>query len=79
MVVGSNPGAIYRMDMTFFTLICIKNCIVCLKRLKINEKEAVVGPYKNRNNKEVKTASLQVPCSLQLQPAERRRGRAERG
>ena len=32
------------MDMTFFTFICCKNCIVCLKRLKINKKEAGVGP-----------------------------------
>ena len=30
----------------FFTLICCKNCIVCLKRPKINEKEAEVGPRK---------------------------------
>ena len=29
---------------TFFTLICCKNCIVCLKRPKINKKEAGVGP-----------------------------------
>ena len=29
----------------FFTLICCKNCIVCLKRPKINEKEAEVGPF----------------------------------
>ena len=35
-VVGSNPGAVYWMDMTFFTLICCKNGIVCLKRSKIN-------------------------------------------
>ena len=28
-----------------FTLICCKNCVVCLKRLKINEKEAGVGPF----------------------------------
>ena len=31
----------------FFTLICCRNCIVCLKRPKINEKEARVGPFKN--------------------------------
>ena len=31
---------------TFFTLICCKNCNnVCLKRLKINEKEAGVDPF----------------------------------
>ena len=29
----------------FFTLICSKNCIVRLKRPKINEKEAEVGPF----------------------------------
>ena len=28
------------LDGNFFTLICCKNCIVCLKRPKINEKEA---------------------------------------
>ena len=33
------------MDMTFFTLICCNNCIVCLKSPKINEKEARVGPF----------------------------------
>ena len=31
---------------TFFTFICYKNCKVCLKRPKINEKEAGVGPFK---------------------------------
>ena len=33
------------LDGHFFTLICCKNCIVCLKRPKINEKEAGVGPF----------------------------------
>ena len=33
---------------TFFTLICCKNCIVCLKRPKINEKDAGVGPFKKQ-------------------------------
>ena len=32
------------LDGHFFTLICCKNCIVCLKRPKINKKEAGVGP-----------------------------------
>ena len=45
-VVGSNPSAGYWMDMTFFTLICCKNCIVCLKRPKINKKEAGIGSFK---------------------------------
>ena len=46
-VVGSNPGTVYWMVMTFFTLMCRKNCIVCLKRPKINVKEAGVGLFKN--------------------------------
>ena len=29
----------------FFTLICCNNCIVCLNRPKINEKEARDGPF----------------------------------
>ena len=33
---GSNPGAIYCMDI--FTYICCKNGSVCLKRPKINKK-----------------------------------------
>ena len=34
------------LDGHFFTYICCKNCNdVCLKRRKINEKEAGVGPY----------------------------------
>ena len=28
-----------------FTLICCKNCIVCLKKTEINEKEAGFGPF----------------------------------
>ena len=28
-----------------FTLICCKNCIICLKRLKINKKGAGVGTF----------------------------------
>ena len=34
-----NPGTVYWMDMTFFTLIwCQNRNDVCLKRPKINEK-----------------------------------------
>ena len=29
----------------FFSLICCSNCIACLKRPKINEKSAGVGPF----------------------------------
>ena len=31
--------------MDFFAFICCKNCNVCLKKTKIKEKEAGVGPY----------------------------------
>ena len=34
------------LDGHLFTLISCKNCIVFLKRPKINEKEAVVGQFK---------------------------------
>ena len=33
------------LDGHFFTLICCKSCIVCLKRRKINEKEAGNGTF----------------------------------
>ena len=33
------------LDGHFFTHICCKNCNVCLKRPKINEKEAGVGSF----------------------------------
>ena len=38
------------LDGHFFTLICCKNCTVCLKRLKVNEKEAGVGPFFFKKN-----------------------------
>ena len=39
------------LDGNFFTLIWCKICNVCLKRPKINEKEAVDGPFfKNPSN-----------------------------
>ena len=55
---GSNPGfkswRCTYTGWTFFTLICGKNCIVCLKRPK-NEKEARVGPLdKERDRTEQK-------------------------
>ena len=36
------------LDGHFFTYICCKNCNVCLKRPKINEKEPVVGPFNKK-------------------------------
>ena len=43
-------GSNHWMDMIFFTLIFCKNCIVSLKRRKINEKEAGVGPVFFKKN-----------------------------
>ena len=44
MVMGddslSNGFEFQRLDGHFFTWICCKNCIACLKRPKRNEKEA---------------------------------------
>ena len=42
-VVGSNPGTVYWMDI--FHIYLLWNCVVCLKRPKINQKEAGVGPF----------------------------------
>ena len=43
-VVGSNPSAVYWMDI-FSHCFVVKMFIVYLKRPKINEKEAEVGPF----------------------------------
>ena len=37
--------------LDIFHMIGCKNCIVCLRRPKINEKEAGVGPFKKRISK----------------------------
>ena len=42
--MGSNPGTIYWMDI-FSHIFVVKICNVCLKRPKINKKEAEVGPF----------------------------------
>ena len=46
-VVGSNPGDVYRMD-NFFTLICCRKFIVCLKRPKIKKKRPGLAHLKNK-------------------------------
>ena len=47
VVVGLNPGTVYQME--FFSHIFVaKICNVCLKRPKINKKEAGVGPFKKK-------------------------------
>ena len=47
---------------TFFTLIFCKNGIVCLKSLKINEKDAGVGPFfTNLNSYYLRQRTLTIP------------------
>ena len=33
-VVGLNLSAVFWMDMTFFHIDCVKNCIVCLNKAR---------------------------------------------
>ena len=62
--MGLNPSTVYYMDMTFFTLRCCFNCIVCLKKPKINEKEAGVGPFLERHLAMVKPSKNLFLLSL---------------
>ena len=41
------------LDGHFFTYICCKNCNVCLKRPKINKKEAGVGPFYKKTTRQL--------------------------
>ena len=43
-VVGSNPGTVYWMDMTFSQIDLLLKLYFLFKSPKINEKEARVGP-----------------------------------
>ena len=45
---------------TFFTFICCKNCIVCLKRQKFNEKEAGDGPIKKIVTQPLQSGEMSV-------------------
>ena len=48
------------LDGHFFTCICCKNCNdICLKRPKINEKEAGVGPFFKKNVQQEMRDSVQ--------------------
>ena len=59
---------------TFFQLsFCCKVCNVCLKKTKINEKEAVVGPCFEKRRKELVQqflshfwADVDIPCSFHI-------------
>ena len=48
------------LDGHFFTYICCKNCNVCLKRPKINEKEAGVGQFFFKKRRRHQTANAQM-------------------
>ena len=61
-VVGSNPGTIHWMELTFFALICCKNCIVvCSKRPKINKKEARLAHLKKTS---YTTCNIHLMCFI---------------
>ena len=47
-VVGSNPSTGYWVDI-FSHCIVVKNCNVCLKRSKLNDKQAGEGLFKKNN------------------------------
>ena len=49
-------------DWTFFTFICCKNCEVCLKRPKINEKEAGVGQFFKKRIPTTAFAGISLNC-----------------
>ena len=61
------------LDEHFFTFICCKNCNVCLKKTKINEKEAGVGPFLKKNIKHMFSIKFCWWLHLYLGPMERRR------
>ena len=67
--MGSNLDGIYLLDGHFFTLISCKKLLVCLKRPKINEKEAGVGPFLKKpasENTQLKNAvDLEPFCQLE--------------
>ena len=44
-VVGSNPGTVYWKDMKNFHIDLLLNCIVCLKRPKINKKRSGLAHF----------------------------------
>ena len=55
------------LDGHFFTYFCCKNCNVCLKRPKINEKEAGVGPFKKiLLPKTVSILKCAIPCPFSI-------------
>ena len=65
--MSSKTGAVYWMDLTFFTFICCNNCNFYLKRPKINEKEAGDGPCFLKKLSIwtiVVNVHLKIPCTL---------------
>ena len=48
------------MDGLFYIYICRKSCNVCLKRPKINEKEARIGPFLKKNHSSFSQSANQI-------------------
>ena len=52
---------------TFFTLICGKNCNVCLKRPKINKKRWGWPIYNNNSDSSLHILQITLFCSLEIE------------
>ena len=50
----------------FFTLISCGHCIVCLKRPKINEKEAGFGPFYKKEMKQCLPTTSSLICHSRI-------------
>ena len=63
-VMSSNPITVYWMDI--FPFICCRHCNVCLKKTKINEKEAGFGAKKvsRKNNLTFQNIFLHLAISV---------------
>ena len=64
--VGSNPGTEYWMDI--FTLICCKNCIVFLKRPKINKNRLALAHFLKKMDARIIRWSVERILSKSLLP-----------
>ena len=67
-VMGSNQSAIYWMDMTFVTLICCKNCIVCYQKMNIENKEKKIIKINRKKGKKYFGARYEMFCAHNFVP-----------
>ena len=50
--MGLNPGAVYWMDMTFFTLVCCENFYCLFEKTKNKQKGAGLSQFVQRKTKQ---------------------------